>query len=48
MLHPTIKGAEEPVHARPDYNFTSNLIESQSIREFVFEMLADSSLKLPN
>ena len=46
MLHPTIKGSEEPVQL--DYNFTSNLIESQNIREFVFEMLADSSLKLPN
>ena len=48
MLHPTIKGSEEPVHAQLDYNFTSTFIESQSIREFVFEILVDSSLKLPN
>ena len=48
MLHPTIKGSKEPVHAQIDYIFTSNLIGSQNIRELEFEMLADSSLKLPN
>lgn len=48
MLHPTTKGSDEHVHAQLDCNCTSNLIESQNIREFEFEMLADSSLKLPN